>query len=136
MSSSRAWASNCRGIGAILTREDLRFRGCILTVTVEREAGRWFACVTVECKAPEACPGTELIGVDVGGRKIAACSDGNNVSGPQGPAAPVGQDTALQKTSGSPDEGQRPATLHAAQAAESYLPGRMSPRRRATPGSK
>ena len=71
------------GIGAILTREDLRFRGCILTVTVEREAGRWFACVTVECKAPEACPGTELIGVDVGGRKIAACSDGTTYPAPK-----------------------------------------------------
>ena len=71
------------GIGAILTREDLRFRGRILTVTAEREAGRWFACVTVECESPKACPGTELIGVDVGGRKIAACSDGTTYPAPK-----------------------------------------------------
>ena len=71
------------GIGAILTREDLRFPGSILTVTAEREAGRWFACVTVECEPPEACPGTELIGVDVGGRKIAACSDGTTYPVPK-----------------------------------------------------
>ena len=72
-------------IGTILTREDLRpeITGSIRTVTVEREGGRWFACVSVEVKAPKPSPGTEIIGVDVGGRKIAACSDGTTYAAPE-----------------------------------------------------
>ena len=69
-------------IGTILTREDLRFTGKIQTVTVKREAGRWFACVSMEVESPE-CPGTEIIGIDVGGRKMVVCSDGTTYTAPE-----------------------------------------------------
>ena len=71
------------GIGPIPTRKKLDLAGSICTVTVEREGGHWFACVSVEVKAPERCPGTEIIGVDVGARKMAACSDGTTYPPPK-----------------------------------------------------
>ena len=71
------------GIGAIPTREDLGFKGSIRTVTLEREHGRWFACVTVQTKAPASTPGSGVIGVDVGARKMAACSDGTTYPVPK-----------------------------------------------------
>ena len=71
------------GIGTIPTRRKLDLAGSICTVTVEREDGCWLACVSVEVKAPERCPGTEIIGVDVGVRKMAACSDGTTYPPPK-----------------------------------------------------
>ena len=61
----------------------LRLQGSILEVTVKREAGRWFACVTVCMKAPEASTGTETVGVDVGVRMLATCSDETTYENPR-----------------------------------------------------
>ena len=64
------------GIGSVRMRQLLRLPGSsILEVTVKREAGRWFACVTVRMKAPEASTGTKTVGVDVGVRMLATSSD-------------------------------------------------------------
>ena len=70
------------GIGPIPTRRKLDLAGSIRTVTVEREGGHWFACVFVKAKFPEPSSSTEIIGVDVGVRKIAACSDGTTYPPP------------------------------------------------------
>ena len=64
------------GVGTIPTHSELGLTGSIRTVTVERERGRWLACVTVQTQAPASTRGGGIIGVDVGARKIAACSDG------------------------------------------------------------
>ena len=63
-------------IGTIPTHRKLGLTGSIRTVTAEREGDYWLASVTVKTKDPKTPPGTGIIGVDVGARKIAACSDG------------------------------------------------------------
>ena len=71
-------------IGTLRTRESLRFDGDVVEVTVKREAGRWFACVAV--RMPETPPlprPEEVIGVDVGIKTLAVCSDGTVYENPQ-----------------------------------------------------
>lgn len=63
-------------IGSVRMLRPLRPRGCILEVTLTREAGRWWACAAVEMKRPPGSAGTRVIGVDVGLGTIAVCSDG------------------------------------------------------------
>ena len=70
-------------IGTIATRKKPGLTGSICTVTIEREDGHWFACVTVEAEALEPSSGTDIIGVDVGVRKMAACSDGTTYPPPE-----------------------------------------------------
>ena len=62
-------------IGSVRMLEALRLEGRIHMVTVKREVGRWFACVTVEMRSRiRRRPG--VVGVDVGIRRMATCSDG------------------------------------------------------------
>ena len=70
-------------IGTIATRKKPRLTGSIRTVTIEREDGHWFACVTVKAEALEPSSGADIIGVDVGVRKMAACSDGTTYPPPK-----------------------------------------------------
>ena len=67
------------GIGSVRMRESLRLSGGLHKVSIKREAGRWFACLTVKLQKPERSdrrPGTVSIGVDVGIRNMVVCSDG------------------------------------------------------------
>ena len=71
-------------VGIIRTREALRFAGIITEVTVIREAGRWFACITVKTgEQPEMRSISGAIGVDVGIRTLAVCSDGTTYENPR-----------------------------------------------------
>ena len=72
-------------IGKVRMYEPLRYEECflILTVTATYEAGRWWACVTGETEDPSPSSGTEVIGVDVGLRTIAVCSDGTRYEIPE-----------------------------------------------------
>ena len=66
------------GIGGVRMCEPLRLSGSLQKVTIKREAGRWFACLTVKLtqeKRPDR-PGRTSIGVDVGIRNMLVCSDG------------------------------------------------------------
>ena len=85
-------------IGTLRTRETLRFAGVIAEATVTREAGRWYACVTVrtgEQPGVRSCPG--VLGVDVGIKTLATCSDARTfypvqperIPGPSGCMLPV-----------------------------------------------
>ena len=69
-------------------REALRFDGGVLECTVKRDAGRWFACVCVEDgrEAPEAKDG-RVVGVDMGVKTLATCSDGTMYANPRAEAA-------------------------------------------------
>ena len=71
-------------IGTLRTREALRFTGVIAEATVTREAGRWYVCVTVktgEQLVVRSCPG--VLGVDVGIKTLATCSDGTLYENPK-----------------------------------------------------
>ena len=71
-------------IGRVAMVEELRFRGSICAVTVNRTAGTWFACVCVEDgQEPPPMRGGPAIGVDVGVGTMAVCSDGTTVSNPK-----------------------------------------------------
>ena len=67
-------------IGMVAMVEDLRFRGSIREVTVNRTAGTWFACFCIEDgqQALPVKPGP-TIGLDVGVGTMAVCSDGTTV---------------------------------------------------------
>jgi len=71
----------------------LRLRECgylpisgvhILSATISEEAGRWFVAVQVEEEAPDPPVATgEPIGVDVGIKALAQCSDGRSIGNPK-----------------------------------------------------
>ena len=63
-------------IGSVRMREVLRLEGSIRMVTIKREAGHWFACVTVEMRSPAPRRRGTTVGVDVGIRRMATSSDG------------------------------------------------------------
>ena len=64
-------------IGSVRMREALRLEGRICMLTVKREVGHWFACVTVEMPSPAPRRGgSNAIGVDLGIRRMATSSDG------------------------------------------------------------
>lgn len=75
-------------IGSLRMREALRFAGGVLECTVKRDAGRWFACICVEDgrEAPEAKDG-RVVGVDLGVKTLATCSDGTVYANPRAEAA-------------------------------------------------
>lgn len=63
-------------IGAIHMRQALRYKdGRIIKVSVKREAGRWYACVTAGCPRPQTRRNHCIVGVDVGIRNMAVSSD-------------------------------------------------------------
>ena len=76
-------------IGRVAMIEELRFLGSIREVTINRTAGRWFACFCIEDgqPAPPVKDGP-TIGVDVGVGTMAVCSDGVTVENPK--ALPAG----------------------------------------------
>lgn len=56
----------------------------ILSATVSEEAGRWFVSVQVEEEVPDPPVATgEPIGVDVGIKTLAQCSDGRSIANPK-----------------------------------------------------
>ena len=64
--------------------EHLRFRGSIREVTVNRPAGRWFACFSIETGEPlPPVKDGPTIGVDVGITQLAVCSGGTVVENPR-----------------------------------------------------
>ena len=67
-------------IGWVRMREELRFEGDIIGVTVSRKGGRWYASFTVDtCEpAPDPKPGPD-IGIDMGVKTLATVWDGKEV---------------------------------------------------------
>ena len=71
-------------IGSVAMVENLRFRGSIREVTVNRTAGTWFACFSIEDGQPmPPVKSGPTIGVDVGVGTMAVCSDGRTVANPK-----------------------------------------------------
>ena len=73
-------------IGRVKMRESLRFDGRIGEVRVSVRAGKWYAAILVEDGRPmptaQATPDKLALGVDVGIKHLAVCSDGAVYDGP------------------------------------------------------
>jgi putative transposase len=85
----RLLAANCggklrvQGVGQIKVKLHRAVEGTIKTVTLKREAGRWYACLSVESGA-ELLPVTSAaVGIDVGLSTFATLSDGTEIENPR-----------------------------------------------------
>jgi putative transposase len=72
-----------QGVGAVKVKLHRAVAGKVKTVTVKREAGRWFVCFSVECEPQPLPPKAEAVGVDVGLTAFATLSDGTRVENPR-----------------------------------------------------
>jgi putative transposase len=72
-----------QGVGAVKVKLHRPIEGEIKTVTVKREAGKWYAVVSVECEAEPLPASTEKTGIDVGLSAFATLSDGTEIENPR-----------------------------------------------------
>ena len=72
-----------QGVGLIKVRLHRAVGETIKTVTVKREAERWYVCFSVECEAKSLPANSESVGVDVGLSAFATLSDGTEVENPR-----------------------------------------------------
>ena len=73
----------CQGVGELKVKWHRPLPGMIKTVTLKREAGRWYVCFSVEC---DACPlpaSSDEVGIDVGLESFATLSTGDTISNPR-----------------------------------------------------
>lgn len=71
-------------IGWMRMHEELRFSGKIKSATVSRTANRWFVAVSVEVEdQPKTSENQAVIGVDLGVKTMAVCSDGRTFEAPK-----------------------------------------------------
>jgi len=72
-------------LGWVRMRESLRFTGRIVSASISRSAGRWFASITVDIADP-ILPSAENqgpVGIDLGVTSLATLSNGEIVAGPK-----------------------------------------------------
>ena len=72
-----------QGVGQVKLKLHRPIEGTIKTVTVKREAGKWYAVFSIECEPRPLPPSTEKAGLDVGLRAFAALSDGTEIENPR-----------------------------------------------------
>lgn len=70
-------------IGKVKIKLHRPLEGKIKTLTIRREAGRWYACFSVEGKAQPLPASSESIGIDVGLTTFATLADGTEVDNPR-----------------------------------------------------
>ncbi|MCP9494857.1 MAG: transposase [Pyrinomonadaceae bacterium MAG19_C2-C3] len=70
-------------IGKVKIKLHRETTGKIKTLTIKREAGRWYACLSVEGMAKPLPVSVKSIGVDVGLTAFATLSDGTEVENPR-----------------------------------------------------
>jgi putative transposase len=70
-------------IGRIKIKLHRALRGKIKTLTLKREADKWYACFSVEDEAEPLPESREAIGIDVGLRVFATLSDGTEIENPR-----------------------------------------------------
>lgn len=72
-----------QGVGHVKVKLHRPVQGTIKTVTVKREAGRWYACFSIEYE-PVSLPETDArVGLDVGLLSFATLSDGTTIENPR-----------------------------------------------------
>jgi putative transposase len=72
-----------QGAGHIKVKLHRPLEGTVKTITIKREAGRWFVCFSVECDSAPLPPSDEAIGIDVGLTAFATLSDGSEIHNPR-----------------------------------------------------
>lgn len=70
-------------IGAVRTREALRFTGKIVGATVSRQANRWFVSIQVEVGENHLPETDKSVGLDMGLKTAIVCSDGQQFHSPR-----------------------------------------------------
>jgi len=72
-----------QGVGEIKAKLHRPVDGKIKTVTIKRDAGRWFVVFSVECAAAPMPASDRAIGLDVGLTAFATLSDGTEIDNPR-----------------------------------------------------
>ena len=72
-----------QGVGQIKVKLHRPVDGKIKTVSIKREAGRWFAIFSVECDPAPLSASTESVGIDVGLSAFATLDDGTEIDNPR-----------------------------------------------------
>ena len=72
-----------QGVGVIKIKLHRPVEGTIKTVSIQREAGRWFVIFSVEGAAQPLPISTKTIGIDLGLTSFAALSDGSAIGNPR-----------------------------------------------------
>lgn len=72
-----------QGVGQVKIKLHRPIEGKIKTVTIRREAGKWYACFSVEIDAAPLAPSGLGVGIDVGIESFAVLSDGTTIHNPQ-----------------------------------------------------
>ncbi|MCX7691994.1 RNA-guided endonuclease InsQ/TnpB family protein [Tepidimonas taiwanensis] len=72
-------------LGWVRMREALRFEGHIVSATISREAGRWFASIAIDtdCQPKRPAENQGAVGVDLGVSALATLSTGEKIEGPK-----------------------------------------------------
>ncbi|MBD0370292.1 MAG: IS200/IS605 family element transposase accessory protein TnpB [Pyrinomonadaceae bacterium] len=72
-----------QGIGQVKLKLHRSIEGKIKTLTVRRDAGKWYACFVVECEENPLPLSSKTIGLDVGISAFATLSDGTEIANPR-----------------------------------------------------
>jgi putative transposase len=72
----------CQGVGELKVKWHRPLQGTVKTVTLKREAGRWYVCFSVECEPSPLPVSDETLGLDVGLESFATLSDGTTIQNP------------------------------------------------------
>jgi putative transposase len=72
-----------QGAGQIKVKLHRPIKGKIKTITVKREAGKWYACFSVECEVEPLPQSAAEVGLDVGLTAFATLSDGTEIENPR-----------------------------------------------------
>ena len=72
-----------QGVGQVKLKLHRPVEGKIKTLTLKREAGRWYAIFSVECEQKTLPISSEATGIDVGLSAFATLSDGTEIDNPR-----------------------------------------------------
>src|SRR5262245_12665271 len=72
-----------QGVGAVKIKRHRPIEGRTKTVTIKREAGRWYAVLSVECEPKPLPASAEKVGLDVGLTAFTTLSDGTEIEDPR-----------------------------------------------------
>jgi len=72
-----------QGVGTVKLKMHRPIAGEIKTLTLKREAGKWYACFSVVISVDSPTPPLDIIGIDVGIYSFAALSNGHLIANPR-----------------------------------------------------